>query len=80
MRWPLLLSLGALCLAVGLVVGRSALLRAPVAWLDESVVGSEEQAAEEDSPLIFTLEVNGLSYPIKPGKLLTLPADGSRGT
>ncbi len=39
-----------------------------------SLVGSEEQAAEEESPLIYTLEVNGKPHPIKPGKLLTLPA------
>ncbi|MCZ6652265.1 MAG: hypothetical protein O7D91_04480 [Planctomycetota bacterium] len=39
-----------------------------------SLVGSEEQAAEEESPLIFTLEVNGKPHPIKPGTLLTLPA------
>ncbi len=39
-----------------------------------SLVGSEEQAAEEESPLIFTLEVNGEPHPIEPGKLLTLPA------
>ncbi len=39
-----------------------------------SLVGSEEQAAEEESPLIYTLEVNGQPHPIKPGKLLTLPA------
>ncbi len=35
---------------------------------------SEEQAAEEESPLFYTLEVNGLPYTIKPGKLVTLPA------
>ncbi len=39
-----------------------------------SLVGSEEQAAEEESPLIYTLEVNGEPYPIEVGKLLTLPA------
>ena len=38
------------------------------------LVGSEEKAAEEESPLIYTLEVNGLTYLIKPGELLTLPA------
>ncbi len=38
------------------------------------LVGSEEQAAEEESPFIYTLEVNGQTHPIKPGKLLTLPA------
>ena len=37
-----------------------------------SLVGSEERAAEEESPFIYTLEVNGLPYTIKPGKLLTL--------
>ncbi len=35
---------------------------------------SEEQAAEEESPLIYTLEVNGDPHPIEVGKLLTLPA------
>ncbi len=39
-----------------------------------SLVGSEEQAAEDESPFIYTLEVNGQPHPIKPGKLLTLPA------
>ncbi len=38
------------------------------------LAGSEEQAAEEESPLIYTLEVNGTPCPIEPGKLLTLPA------
>ncbi len=38
------------------------------------LVGSEEQAAEEESPLIYTLEVNGQPHPIEVGKLLTLPA------
>ena len=35
---------------------------------------SEEQAAEEESPFIYTLEVNGEPHPIEVGKLLTLPA------
>ncbi len=38
------------------------------------LVGSEEQAAEEESPLIYTLHVNGQPHAIEPGKLLTLPA------
>ena len=33
-----------------------------------SLVGSEEQAAEEESPFIYTLEVNGQPHPIKIGK------------
>ncbi len=44
------------------------------------LAGSEEQAAKEESPFIYTLEVNGKPHPIKPGELMTLPADGSRGT
>ncbi len=36
------------------------------------LAGSEEQAAEEESPFVYTLEVNGKPHPIKPGKLLTL--------
>ena len=39
-----------------------------------SLVGSEEQAAQEESPLIYTLEVNGQPYLIESGKLVTLPA------
>ena len=39
-----------------------------------SLVGSEEQPAEEESPLIYTLEVNGQPYLIESGKLVTLPA------
>ncbi len=39
-----------------------------------SLVGSEEKAAEEESPFIYTLEVNGQPHPIELGKLLTLPA------
>ncbi len=38
------------------------------------LAGSEEQAAEEQSPLIYTLEVNGLPYTIGLGELVTLPA------
>ncbi len=37
------------------------------------LAGSEEQAVEEESPLIYTLEVNGLPYPIELGELVTLP-------
>ena len=43
------------------------------------LLGSEERAAEEESPLIYTLEVNGLPYPITPGKLVTLPAQEGPG-